>query len=135
MARLMAIVCGLAIGLPACGGPSKPASVVFPPLSYRSDLPRVSVYPTLVMPGSEVIVMTRPLKLLPAVEACLRIVDGDGFAWHETCGDTASRRVPFRPSKVGRHIAYLYYPMADGPLHLTKDRAEFCVLGEQADCP
>jgi hypothetical protein len=130
MARVILLMCLL---VSACA-PS-PTATVFQPLSYNAKLPRVSVYPEFVFPGGEVIVMARPSKALPAVEACVRVIDADGFAWQETCGDTASRRIPFRPSKAGTHIAYLYYPMADGPVHFSADRAEFCVVGEGADCP
>jgi hypothetical protein len=116
-------------------GPSRPASVVFPPLSFRSDLPRVSVYPAIAFPGHEIIIMARPLKVAPNVEACVRVVDRDGFAWHETCGDTQSRRVTFHPVRTGIHIAYLYYPTPDGLIHLKADRAELCVVGEDSQCP
>lgn len=124
----------LAVAMMAGSCPSHPPSVVFPPLSYRSNLPRVTVYPQIAMPGAEVIVVVRPLRFGPE-EACLRVIDRDGFAWMESCGDTQSRRVPFRPSKVGAHIAYLYYVTADGPLHLSGDRAAFCVVGEDDNCP
>lgn len=129
--RILALS-GVALLAPACAAPPRPT---FAPLSYRAELPRVSVYPALVMPGAVVIVLARPLATAAMTEACLRIDDAAGFAWLETCGDTTSRRVPFRPATIGRHVAFLYYPTADGPVYRRAERAEFCVLGENADCP
>lgn len=92
------------------------------------DTVRVRVFPSFVQPGSEVIVQTRPLA--GAVCTCLRIIDGDGMAWAESCGADGPRRVPFRPSHPGKHIAYLAYQRPDGTWTTSaKDKAEFCVLG------
>lgn len=129
-AALFAPSC-VAAFLSACAPQPAP---VFQPLSYRDTLPRISVYPKLAMPGHEVIIVARPVKVAN-VDACVRVVDRDGFAWLETCGDTSSRRVTFRPTRTGHHTALIYYETLDGPRYAPGDRAEFCVLGEEADCP
>jgi len=133
MAPRMIALLGAAV-IVSCGM-DHPSPPIFAPLSYRSELPRVSFYPPLAMPGKEVIVLARPMAGFSG-ETCLRIIDADAFAWHETCwqgGD--SRRVTFEPVRAGRHIGYLAYASGDGWLTTAKDRAELCVLGEGADCP
>lgn len=128
----LAIVCGLAMLSPSCSEPRYPA-VSMPVLSYRSELPRVSIYPHLVMSGAAVIVVARPLV---ASDVCMRVIDTDGFAWHETCwqgGD--SRRITVRLSKPSAYVAYLAYRVGDGWVTGPLDRASVCVLGEGSGCP
>jgi hypothetical protein len=133
--RMMALVCGLAMLSPSCTADRAGRPVVFPPFSYRSELPRVSFYPRIVMPGKEVVIMARPMEGFSG-ETCLRVIDGDAFAWFETCWEGGdSRRVTFQPVKVGRHFGYLAYASGDGWLTTSNDKAELCVLGENADCP
>jgi hypothetical protein len=108
---------------------------IFTPLSYRSELPRVSSYPPLVMPGKEVVLLARPHQGFTG-EACLRVIDADATPWHETCWEGGdSRRITFLPRRVGRHTAYLAYRDGDTWLTGPRDRATLCVLGEDADCP
>jgi hypothetical protein len=108
---------------------------VFEPFSYRSDLPRVSVYPSLAMIGTEIVLMARPIEEFEG-EICLRVIDDDATAWHETCWEGGdSRRITFLPRRVGRHVAYLAYRDGDTWLTGPRDRATLCVLGEDADCP
>lgn len=128
-ARALLVV--VTAALAACAPAPKP---VFAPLSYRSELPRVSVFPpAFVMAGHELIVVARPLT---RGEVCLRVIDADAFAWHETCWEGGdSRRIPFRPMRPGRHIAYLAYHTRDAWSTSARDKAEFCALGEGADCP
>ena len=141
MARLIEVgiaaavfVPGLAALLLSCS-PGYTQPPVFPPLSYHASLPRVSFYPQLAMPGAEVVIMARPVRPFTG-ETCLRVVDLDAFAWHETCWEGGdSRRVLFQPKRVGKHIAYLAYNRGDGWVTSAKDRAELCVLGEDAGCP
>jgi hypothetical protein len=129
---MIAVVAVLLVS--ACSTPP-PASVVFPPLSYNANLPRVSFYPQLVMPGKEVVILARPMRPFTG-ETCLRVIDVDAFAWHETCWEGGdSRRIPFRPMKPGRYVGYLAYASGDGWLTTAKDKAELCVLGEDANCP
>lgn len=116
----------------ACA-PARYPAVSMPVLSYRSELPRVSVYPQLAMPGADMVLVGRPLV---ASEVCLRVIDRDGFAWFETCWEGGdSRRIPFRPSRVGAHVAYLAYRVGETWATGPRDRVTFCVLGEDAGCP
>ena len=134
---LVASACGVRMSQPAPGNPAIPAQAfpLFTPLSYRAELPRVQFYPAIVFQGKEVIVMARPVQGFSG-EACLRVIDVDGMAWHETCWEGGdSRRIPFRPVRVGRHIGYLAYADRGGWRTSANDKAELCVLGEGADCP
>jgi hypothetical protein len=137
-AVLVVSACGVRMSQPAAGNPNvtRQDFTVFAPFSYRSELPRVSFYPRLAMPGKEVIVMARPIQGFSG-ETCLRIIDADAFAWHETCwqgGD--SRRVTFRPVRTGPHIGYLAYADGDAWRTSAKDKAELCVLGgDDGSCP
>lgn len=122
----------LAVMVTTCG-PSKPASVSMPVLSYRSELPRVSVYPKLAMPGSEMILVARPLV---ASDVCLRVIDADAFVWHETCWQGGDfRRITFRPMRASAYVAYLAYRVGDAWATGPQDRVSFCIVGEDAGCP
>lgn len=106
---------------------------VFKPLSYRSDLPRVTAYPDFAMPGAEVVLVARPLV---ATEVCLRVIDRDAFVWHETCWEGGDyRRIPFHATRTGTHTAYLAYAAGDGWATDASHRDTFCVVGEDAGCP
>jgi hypothetical protein len=77
-AVLVVSACGVRMSQPAAGNPNvtRQDFTVFAPFSYRSELPRVSFYPRLAMPGKEVIVMARPIQGFSG-ETCLRIIDAD----------------------------------------------------------
>jgi hypothetical protein len=126
-AVLVVSACGVRMSQPAAGNPNvtRQDFTVFAPFS-----------PRLAMPGKEVIVMARPIQGFSG-ETCLRIIDADAFAWHETCwqgGD--SRRVTFRPVRTGPHIGYLAYADGDAWRTSAKDKAELCVLGgDDGSCP
>jgi hypothetical protein len=115
----------------ACAPAPRP---VFQPMSYRAELPVVTVYPRLALPGSEVVIVARPPEGV-RVPACLRVVDRDGAAWKETCGDGLSRRITFRPMRTGTHTAYLVLEAEDGVLTHAAWKETFCVVGEESDCP
>lgn len=105
-----------------------------PVLSYRTEMPRVSVYPRLTMPGQDVIIVARPLQ---AGMVCLRVIDSDAFVWDESCWEDGSYdRITFTPMKPGRYIAYLAYQRGDdGWVTTANDDADFCAVGEDAGCP
>ncbi len=134
---LVASACGVRMSQPAPGNPNVTLQdfTLFAPLSYRAELPRVQFYPRIAMPGKEVIVMARPVQGFTG-ETCLRVIDVDAFAWLETCWEGGdSRRIPFQPVRVGKHIGYLAYASAKGWATSANDKAELCVLGEDANCP
>jgi hypothetical protein len=121
----------MAIASAACA-PVRPP--VFTPMSFRSELPRVRVYPPLVMRG-EVVIMARPIDGYRG-EVCLKVMDTDGATWLESCWDTGEpRRVTFHPSRIGKHLVVLAYNTDKGWLSGPEDMADLCVLGEDADCP
>lgn len=124
----------LCLLLVACAPAPKP---VFQPLSFRAELPTVVVYPHFVFPGQEVAITARSVR--PGATTCLDVVDGDATPWFTTCGPDETRRVMFRPRHAGRHVALVYIDRGEGVpgrfLYGQGWAAEFCVLGEGADCP
>lgn len=82
------------------------------------------------MPGKEVVVTIRSVP--GAAQTCLSIMDVDLTMWADTCGPNETRRITFVPRRTGRHYAAL--SSGNEFLHLWGS-AEFCVIGEESDCP